>query len=204
MSYQIAPLFQHSAALHTHMQMRIKAKVYFAANGWCGKLVTVGRAVLIAMYDCCIWIWTSCFKYLYILRVSTNNRNYILSGYWIVSRGINCHVPIMHWKETCVSFRPGVQKFQSWALSLSCALAAAPPAWKWRTSKSKRQTFTQPKSRLVHHLLPSPHVYNSWILNSVPCDLFRLSFTKGHFPKLAECAHFHYENVDFGTIQVRS
>lgn len=32
---------------------------------------------------------------------------------------------------------------------------------------------------------------------------FRLSFTKGHFPKLAECAHFHYENVDFGSIQVR-
>uniref|UniRef100_A0A3B5MBL0 Uncharacterized protein n=1 Tax=Xiphophorus couchianus TaxID=32473 RepID=A0A3B5MBL0_9TELE len=29
----------------------------------------------------------------------------------------------------------------------------------------------------------------------------KLSFTKGHFPKLAECAHFHYENVDFGTIQ---
>uniref|UniRef100_A0A671T2N7 Rho GTPase-activating protein 32-like n=1 Tax=Sinocyclocheilus anshuiensis TaxID=1608454 RepID=A0A671T2N7_9TELE len=29
-----------------------------------------------------------------------------------------------------------------------------------------------------------------------------LSFTKGHFPKLAECAHFHYENVDFGTIQL--
>lgn len=34
--------------------------------------------------------------------------------------------------------------------------------------------------------------------------VFRLSFTKGHFPKLAECAHFHYENVDFGTIQVKS
>lgn len=32
---------------------------------------------------------------------------------------------------------------------------------------------------------------------------FRLSFTKGHFPKLAECAHFHYENVDFGTLQVK-
>uniref|UniRef100_A0A4W6DX91 Rho GTPase-activating protein 32 n=1 Tax=Lates calcarifer TaxID=8187 RepID=A0A4W6DX91_LATCA len=29
-----------------------------------------------------------------------------------------------------------------------------------------------------------------------------LCFTKGHFPKLAECAHFHYENVDFGTIQL--
>uniref|UniRef100_A0A672RRG0 Rho GTPase activating protein 32 n=2 Tax=Sinocyclocheilus grahami TaxID=75366 RepID=A0A672RRG0_SINGR len=31
----------------------------------------------------------------------------------------------------------------------------------------------------------------------------KLSFTKGHFPKLAECAHFHYENVDFGTIQTK-
>ncbi|XP_073513541.1 rho GTPase-activating protein 32 isoform X5 [Phyllobates terribilis] len=30
----------------------------------------------------------------------------------------------------------------------------------------------------------------------------RISFTKGHFPKLAECAHFHYENVDFGSIQL--
>ncbi|XP_029303557.1 rho GTPase-activating protein 32 isoform X2 [Cottoperca gobio] len=30
----------------------------------------------------------------------------------------------------------------------------------------------------------------------------KLCFTKGHFPKLAECAHFHYENVDFGTIQL--
>ncbi|KAM9299104.1 rho GTPase-activating protein 32 [Gastrophryne carolinensis] len=29
----------------------------------------------------------------------------------------------------------------------------------------------------------------------------KISFTKGHFPKLAECAHFHYENVDFGSIQ---
>uniref|UniRef100_A0A8B9RTZ7 Rho GTPase activating protein 32 n=1 Tax=Accipiter nisus TaxID=211598 RepID=A0A8B9RTZ7_9AVES len=31
----------------------------------------------------------------------------------------------------------------------------------------------------------------------------KLSFTKGHFPKMAECAHFHYENVDFGNIQVK-
>uniref|UniRef100_A0A8B9B9R1 Uncharacterized protein n=1 Tax=Anser brachyrhynchus TaxID=132585 RepID=A0A8B9B9R1_9AVES len=37
------------------------------------------------------------------------------------------------------------------------------------------------------------------------CDAFhRLSFTKGHFPKMAECAHFHYENVDFGNIQFPS
>ncbi|KAM9175313.1 rho GTPase-activating protein 32 [Mergus octosetaceus] len=35
------------------------------------------------------------------------------------------------------------------------------------------------------------------------CDAFhRLSFTKGHFPRMAECAHFHYENVDFGNIQL--
>ncbi|XP_010183383.1 PREDICTED: rho GTPase-activating protein 32-like, partial [Mesitornis unicolor] len=32
----------------------------------------------------------------------------------------------------------------------------------------------------------------------------KLSFTKGHFPKMAECAHFHYENVDFGNIQLAS
>uniref|UniRef100_A0A8D0G6F1 Rho GTPase-activating protein 32 n=1 Tax=Sphenodon punctatus TaxID=8508 RepID=A0A8D0G6F1_SPHPU len=32
----------------------------------------------------------------------------------------------------------------------------------------------------------------------------KLSFTKGHFPKMAECAHFHYENVDFGNIQIYS
>uniref|UniRef100_A0A3Q3AQ11 Rho-GAP domain-containing protein n=1 Tax=Kryptolebias marmoratus TaxID=37003 RepID=A0A3Q3AQ11_KRYMA len=32
----------------------------------------------------------------------------------------------------------------------------------------------------------------------------RLSFTKGHFPKLAECAHFHYENVDFEPLNLHS
>uniref|UniRef100_A0A8C3EZX9 Rho GTPase activating protein 33 n=1 Tax=Chrysemys picta bellii TaxID=8478 RepID=A0A8C3EZX9_CHRPI len=30
----------------------------------------------------------------------------------------------------------------------------------------------------------------------------RLSITRAHFPKLADCAHFHYEAVDFGHIQV--
>ncbi|XP_030632668.1 rho GTPase-activating protein 32 [Chanos chanos] len=30
----------------------------------------------------------------------------------------------------------------------------------------------------------------------------KLSFSKGHFPRLAECAHFHYENVDFGSVQL--
>ncbi|CAM4709566.1 unnamed protein product [Caretta caretta] len=30
----------------------------------------------------------------------------------------------------------------------------------------------------------------------------RLSITRAHFPKLAECAHFHYEAVDFGHIQL--
>ncbi|KPP66412.1 rho GTPase-activating protein 33-like [Scleropages formosus] len=32
----------------------------------------------------------------------------------------------------------------------------------------------------------------------------RLSVVKGHFPKLADCAHFHYENVDFGSIEGKS
>lgn len=46
--------------------------------------------------------------------------------------------------------------------------------------------------------------YEEWMkINQTLCVFFRLSFTKGHFPKLAECAHFHYENVDFGTLQVK-
>uniref|UniRef100_A0A4X2M5F1 Rho GTPase activating protein 32 n=1 Tax=Vombatus ursinus TaxID=29139 RepID=A0A4X2M5F1_VOMUR len=37
------------------------------------------------------------------------------------------------------------------------------------------------------------------------CDnIHRLPFTKGHFPKMAECAHFHYENVEFGSVQGKS
>ncbi|XP_017347073.2 rho GTPase-activating protein 32 isoform X2 [Ictalurus punctatus] len=30
----------------------------------------------------------------------------------------------------------------------------------------------------------------------------KLPLSKGHFPRLAECAHFHYENVDFGSLQL--
>ncbi|KAA0701905.1 Rho GTPase-activating protein 32 [Triplophysa tibetana] len=33
-------------------------------------------------------------------------------------------------------------------------------------------------------------------------NIKKLSLTKGHFPRLAECAHFHYENVDFGSVQL--
>ncbi|XP_056139271.1 rho GTPase-activating protein 32 [Lampris incognitus] len=29
-----------------------------------------------------------------------------------------------------------------------------------------------------------------------------LTFPRGHFPRLAECAHFHYETVDFGSVQL--
>ncbi|XP_048836374.1 rho GTPase-activating protein 32 isoform X3 [Brienomyrus brachyistius] len=39
------------------------------------------------------------------------------------------------------------------------------------------------------------------LIGGVLC-FFRLSITKGHFPKLAECAHFHYDNVEFGTVQL--
>ncbi|XP_072123017.1 rho GTPase-activating protein 33-like [Mobula birostris] len=30
----------------------------------------------------------------------------------------------------------------------------------------------------------------------------RCSVVRGHFPKLADCAHFHYESVDFRTVQL--
>ncbi|XP_073922453.1 rho GTPase-activating protein 32 isoform X5 [Castor canadensis] len=47
------------------------------------------------------------------------------------------------------------------------------------------------------------HVKKSATPGLMGCDnMHRLPFTKGHFPKMAECAHFHYENVEFGSIQV--
>ncbi|CAM9761360.1 unnamed protein product, partial [Lampetra fluviatilis] len=33
-------------------------------------------------------------------------------------------------------------------------------------------------------------------------NLKKISVTKGHFPRLADCAHFHYDNVDFDSIQL--
>ncbi|KAM9317939.1 rho GTPase-activating protein 32 isoform 2-T2 [Pholidichthys leucotaenia] len=33
-------------------------------------------------------------------------------------------------------------------------------------------------------------------------NMKKLTFPKGHFPRLAECAHFHYETVDFGNVQL--
>ncbi|XP_028825301.1 rho GTPase-activating protein 32 isoform X2 [Denticeps clupeoides] len=33
-------------------------------------------------------------------------------------------------------------------------------------------------------------------------NIRKLSITKGHFPRLADCAHFHYDSVDFGSIQL--
>ncbi|XP_049895472.1 rho GTPase-activating protein 32-like, partial [Epinephelus moara] len=32
-------------------------------------------------------------------------------------------------------------------------------------------------------------------------NMKKLTFPRGHFPRLAECAHFHYETVDFGNVQ---
>nr|XP_020470505.1 rho GTPase-activating protein 32-like isoform X2 [Monopterus albus] len=33
-------------------------------------------------------------------------------------------------------------------------------------------------------------------------NIKKLMFPRGHFPRLAECAHFHYETVDFGSVQL--
>lgn len=33
-------------------------------------------------------------------------------------------------------------------------------------------------------------------------NMKKLTFPKGHFPRLEECAHFHYETVDFGSVQL--
>uniref|UniRef100_A0A8C1YPN0 Rho GTPase-activating protein 32 n=1 Tax=Cyprinus carpio TaxID=7962 RepID=A0A8C1YPN0_CYPCA len=55
------------------------------------------------------------------------------------------------------------------------------PDWEETISAMVRSQLLAVSMLFVHHSLTSPH---------------------GHFPKLAECAHFHYENVDFGTIQL--
>ncbi|KAA8594070.1 hypothetical protein FQN60_004904 [Etheostoma spectabile] len=33
-------------------------------------------------------------------------------------------------------------------------------------------------------------------------NMKKLTFPRGHFPRLEECAHFHYETVDFGNVQL--
>nr|XP_061797484.1 rho GTPase-activating protein 32-like [Nerophis lumbriciformis] len=33
-------------------------------------------------------------------------------------------------------------------------------------------------------------------------NMKKLTFPRGHFPRLAECAHFHYETVDFGNVEL--
>ncbi|XP_061683620.1 rho GTPase-activating protein 32-like [Syngnathoides biaculeatus] len=33
-------------------------------------------------------------------------------------------------------------------------------------------------------------------------NMKKLTFPRGHFPRLAECAHFHYENADFGKVEL--
>ncbi|XP_077397683.1 uncharacterized protein arhgap32a isoform X2 [Festucalex cinctus] len=33
-------------------------------------------------------------------------------------------------------------------------------------------------------------------------NMKKLTFPKGHFPRLAECAHFHYETADFGNVEL--
>ncbi|XP_051955289.1 rho GTPase-activating protein 32-like [Xyrauchen texanus] len=59
------------------------------------------------------------------------------------------------------------------------------------------------RSADVPELIAEPLVHSCCNTASTKVkNVKKLSFTKGHFPKLAECAHFHYENVDFGTIQL--
>lgn len=112
--------------------------------------------------------------------------------------------------------------------------AAAQPAWRSRMSRSEwarghtnfwygsklavyrvcfcaclvlsLPLFALPSASSANHTHSKllPYEENEVLTKLCVCCICRLCFTKGHFPKLAECAHFHYENVDFGTIQVQS
>lgn len=57
---------------------------------------------------------------------------------------------------------------------------------------------------LSHRSSLHPSIRVSWMLMSCCSVCSRLTFPRGHFPRLAECAHFHYETVDFGNVQVSS
>uniref|UniRef100_A0A8C4QND4 Uncharacterized protein n=1 Tax=Eptatretus burgeri TaxID=7764 RepID=A0A8C4QND4_EPTBU len=53
--------------------------------------------------------------------------------------------------------------------------------------------------------LPSPDVKSAACINwcvHPKYALCRLAIPKGHFPRLVDCAHFHYDTVDFGAIQL--
>lgn len=93
-------------------------------------------------------------------------------------------------------------------------LLSRPPIKRWARH---RQTLSQsvPSTLFCHKgLIPlpapsllCPALLAVWNTNWACCTvffLFRLTFPRGHFPRLAECAHFHYENVDFGNVQVSS
>ena len=59
-----------------------------------------------------------------------------------------------------------------------------------------RVMWTPSRQRILLMPRTGPEVLFCYTLFS------RLTFHRGHFPRLAECAHFHYENVDFGSVQV--
>lgn len=108
----------------------------------------------------------------------------------------------------CV-YRQGVRPCcQSCLLTRLSARTPAQPVWRSRMWKSKCPPHPIPLSWALA-LSPSLSSCPShcWFEHQMHTDellcLSRLPLSKGHFPRLAECAHFHYENVDFGSVQVR-
>ncbi|XP_067085370.1 rho GTPase-activating protein 32 [Osmerus mordax] len=70
------------------------------------------------------------------------------------------------------------------------------PDWE-ETISAMARSAEVPELRTEHALCSFSSTASMKVKN-----IKKLSFTKGHFPQLAECAHFHYENVDFGSIQL--
>ncbi|KAM3875127.1 rho GTPase-activating protein 32-like [Diretmus argenteus] len=64
-------------------------------------------------------------------------------------------------------------------------------------------TATMRSDEVTEHPPPEPLLRSCVSTASMKVkNVKKLTFPRGHFPRLAECAHFHYETVDFGTVQL--
>ncbi|XP_046689926.1 rho GTPase-activating protein 33 isoform X1 [Silurus meridionalis] len=93
-----------------------------------------------------------------------------------------------HWVRKCVVFVRAMSLNEMPGFSLPRALQLALPA----RSTDNLDSSGEPTTRSVGATANLKGKMSK-----------RLSVVKGHFPKLTDCAHFHYDIVDFGSIELQ-
>lgn len=93
-----------------------------------------------------------------------------------------------HWVRKCVVFMRAMSLTEMPGFSLPSAMQLALPA----RSTDNLDSSGEPATRSV-----------GTSANLKGKMSKRLSVVKGHFPKLTDCAHFHYDNVNFGSIELQ-